>query len=53
MTVTPYLVLRIVFTALACIFAYFLFRGATDIDIRPWLAVGTVGCTIGALFPWP
>lgn len=46
-------IVRVIFTVLACVFAYFLFRAATDIDIRPWLAAGTFGCTICALLPWP
>lgn len=49
----PYLVVRVIFWVLAGICAYFLFRGATDIDLKPWLAVGMVSGIIGALFPWP
>lgn len=53
MAISGQLVLRIVFWVLAAVFAFFLFRAATDIDIKPWLAVGTVSGIIGALFPWP
>lgn len=53
MAVSGMFVVRCILLALACIFAFFLFRAATDIDLRPWLATGTVGCAVGALFPWP
>lgn len=53
MTLNSNLVIRIVFWVLAAVFAFFLFRGATDVDMRPWLAVGMVSGIIGALFPWP
>jgi hypothetical protein len=53
MTVSANLVIRIVFWVLGAICAFFLFRAATDVDIRPWLAVGMVSGIIGALFPWP
>ncbi len=53
MAISGLLVVRIIFTVFACVFAFFLFRLATDVDIKPWLAAGTFGCTIGALFPWP
>lgn len=53
MTLNGNLVIRIVFWVLAAVGAFFLFRAATDIDIRPWLGVGMVSGIIGALFPWP
>lgn len=53
MNVTGLFVARVLFTVLACVCAFFLFRAATDIGLHPWLAVGAFGGTIGALFPWP
>lgn len=51
--VSGLLVVRVIFWFLAGACAFFLFRAATDIDLRPWLAVGMVSGIIGALFPWP
>lgn len=52
MTLNANTAVRLVFTALACVFAFFLWETGTDADVRPWLAAGTFGSTIGALFPW-
>jgi len=49
MTVSNTLLIKVLLAAVSCVMAFVLFRGATDIDIKPWLAAGWTAFALAAI----
>lgn len=52
MRITSTLVVRLLFTLAAVVAAFFLWNAPAGENDK-WIAAVMIGCTIGALFPYP